>query len=70
LSTLSCELEALGEEGEHDWSFAKDPSVEAFTDLMNRALDKAREQEIEMKLSNEAHLLERLDEGRRRNAAG
>lgn len=29
-----------GVEGSHYWIFAKDPSVQAFTDLMNRAIDK------------------------------
>lgn len=29
----------------------KDPSVQAFTDLLNRALDKPKEQEIEVKIS-------------------
>jgi hypothetical protein len=29
-----------GTEGEHFWIFTKDPSVSAFTDLMNRALGK------------------------------
>jgi hypothetical protein len=29
-----------GAEGEDYWIFMKDPSVQAFTDLMNRALDK------------------------------
>lgn len=33
-----------GVEDEHYWIFAKDPSVQAFTDLMNRALDKPAEQ--------------------------
>ena len=33
-----------GTEGEHFWIFTKDPSVQAFTDLMNRALDKPPEQ--------------------------
>lgn len=33
-----------GTEGEHYWIFMKDPSVQAFTDLMNRALDKPAEQ--------------------------
>lgn len=40
-----------GTEGEHYWIFAKDPSVQAFTDLMNRALDKPKEQEQEIKVS-------------------
>jgi hypothetical protein len=31
------------QEGSGYWIFAKDPSVQAFTDLMNRALDKPTE---------------------------
>lgn len=41
------EVEALlanGVEGESYWIFTKDPSVQAFTDLLNRALDKPTEQ--------------------------
>jgi hypothetical protein len=40
------EIEKLmcdGTEGSHYWIFAKDPSVQAFTDLMNRAIDKPTE---------------------------
>jgi hypothetical protein len=37
-----------GTEDEDYWIFAKDPSVQAFTDLMNRALDKPKEQEQEV----------------------
>lgn len=40
------EIERLmveGVEGSHYWIFAKDPSVQAFTDLMNRAIDKPSE---------------------------
>src|SRR5262249_40934899 len=33
-----------GEEGSYYWIFTKDPSVQAFTDLMNRALGKPAEQ--------------------------
>lgn len=33
-----------GEEGRNYWIFTKDPSVQAFTDLLNRALDKPAEQ--------------------------
>jgi hypothetical protein len=29
-----------GDEGSYYWIFTKDPSVQAFTDLMNRAIDK------------------------------
>lgn len=32
-----------GKEGENFWIFTKDPSVQAFTDLANRALDKPAE---------------------------
>jgi hypothetical protein len=48
------------------WS--KDPSVQAFTDLMNRALDKPKEQEQEIKLSGEVSLIEKLLAGRKRAA--
>ena len=34
-----------GKESEDYWIFSKDPSVQAFTDLLNRALDKPKEQE-------------------------
>lgn len=47
----------------------KDPSVQAFTDLMNRALDKPKEQEQEIKLTGEAHLIATLYDGRKRAAA-
>ncbi len=33
-----------GEEGKTYWIFAKDPSTQAFSDLMNRAIDKPAEQ--------------------------
>lgn len=43
----------------------KDPNVQAFTDLMNRALDKPKEQELEVKVStpekmSDAELREKL----------
>lgn len=44
----------------------KDPSVQAFTDLMNRALDKPKEQEQELKLTGEADLIAALYAGRQR----
>jgi hypothetical protein len=40
-----------GEERKDYWIFAKDPSVQALTDLLNRALDKPAEQERAVKLS-------------------
>src|SRR5262249_26993703 len=33
-----------GDEGKYYWTYTKDPSIQAFTDLMNRALDKPAEQ--------------------------
>ncbi len=47
----------------------KDPSVQAFTDLMNRALDKPAEQLQEIKLSGEVDLVTRLQAARKRLAA-
>jgi hypothetical protein len=46
----------------------KDPSVQAFTDLMNRALDKPKEQELEVKLSGDEALIAALLAGRKRAA--
>lgn len=57
-----------GSEDEDYWIFAKDPSVQAFTDLMNRALDKPKEQEQELKLTGEADLIAALYAGRQRAA--
>jgi hypothetical protein len=46
----------------------KDPSVQAFTDLMNRLLDKPAEQPQELKLSGELAVTERLTAARDRLA--
>jgi len=58
--------------GESDYTLVevweKDPSVQAFTDLMNRALDKPKEQEQEIKLTGEADLMAALVSGRQRAA--
>ncbi len=62
------ELLATGKEGEHYWIFTKDPSVQAFTDLMNRALDKPKEQMQELKVSGELAIVERLAAARKRIA--
>jgi hypothetical protein len=61
-------LLAEGIQGEHYWIFMKDPSVQAFTDLMNRAIDKPREQEQEIRLTGEVHLIAMLLQGRQRAA--
>jgi hypothetical protein len=48
-------------EGSSFWIYEKDPSIAAFTDLMNRALDKPREQVQEVVIHNSEELLARLD---------
>lgn len=48
----------------------KDPSVQAFTDLMNRALDKPKEQKQEFEVTGELTIIpERLAAARKRLAA-
>lgn len=47
----------------------KDPSVQAFTDLMNRAIDKPKEQEQEIKLTGDEANIDRLLAGRKRAAS-
>lgn len=44
----------------------KDPSVQAFTDLLNRALDKPKEQEQELRISGDEALIGALLAGRKR----
>jgi hypothetical protein len=46
-----------GSEGTDFWIFAKDPSTQAFTDLLNRALDKPAEQEQAVSLSGTLKLV-------------
>lgn len=68
----SAEVDRLLSEGEEDrdyWIFTKDPSVQAFTDLMNRALDKPAEQTQKIELSGEVSIVARLQAARKRLAA-
>jgi len=44
-------LLAKGDEGSHYWIFTKDPSGQSFTELMNRALDKPKEQALEVNVA-------------------
>lgn len=53
-----------GEETIEVWE--KEPSVQAFTDLLNRALDKPKEQEQELKITGDEALIEKLLLGRQR----
>ena len=49
--------------------WAKDPQVQAFTDLMNRALDKPKEQEQEVRVTGIDELVARITAGRARAAS-
>lgn len=60
--------EKLNPEEEIIEVWEKDPSVQAFTDLMNRALDKPKEQEIEVRLTGEDAIVARLTAARKRLA--
>ncbi len=58
-----------GDEGQYYWIFTKDPSIQAFTDLMNRPLDKPKEQELDVSVRGEGELVERLARARLRGRA-
>jgi hypothetical protein len=57
-----------GDEGKYYSTFTKDPSIAAFTDLMNRALDKPKEQEQELAVSATAELVALLQSARKRTS--
>lgn len=66
---IAAALNADGaQEGSTYWIYTKDPSVQAFTDLLNRLIDKPKEQEQEIKLTGEADLVAALAAGRQRVA--
>ena len=52
-------------EGSTYYIFTKDPSIQAFTDLANRALDKPVES-VDMNISGDAELLAKLHAARKR----
>ena len=54
-----------GEEIIEVWE--KDPSIHAFSDLMNRALDKPKEQVLEVNIQGD--IVARLQEARKRIAS-
>jgi hypothetical protein len=61
------ELLTTGTENKDYWIFTKDPSVQSFTDLLNRALDKPTDV-VEMKHSaNAEQLLAVLDAWKTKN---
>jgi hypothetical protein len=58
----------LGKDEEIIEVWEKDPSVQAFTDLLNRALDKPKEQEQEIKIAGSDDLIAKLHAARARMA--
>lgn len=65
---VSESMAKLAESEERIEVWEKDPSTQAFTDLMNRALDKPKEQEQEIKLSGDDAMIQALLAGRKRAA--
>lgn len=63
---IARQKEALSDSEEIVEIWEKEPSVQAFADLINRALDKPKEPEIEIRVSDETALLARLDQGKLR----
>lgn len=63
------ELQACIKQGRAIRLFTRLPSVQAFSDLVNRAADKPKEQEQEVKLTGTIDLVDRLVRGRTRAAS-
>lgn len=55
-----------GVEDETYWIFSKDPSPQSFKELLDRALDKAKEQEQAIRVTGEVTLLDRIAKARAR----
>ena len=49
------------------WIHTKDPSIQAFTDLLNRALDKPKEQEQDINLHGSVDVVDILKQRQARN---
>lgn len=64
--TAAMDKEKLGRGEEIVEVWEKDPSIQAFTDLMNRAMDKPKEQVLEVNVKGD--IVARLAEGRKRVA--
>jgi len=59
--SVAHQLLTEGTEGKDYWIFMKDPSTAAFTDLMNRAFDKPKEQEQDITLTHDGPLVIRIE---------
>jgi hypothetical protein len=62
------DIEAVDQSKDTIEVWEKDPSVQAFTDLMNRLLDKPAEQKLEIAVSGELSVVDRLQAARKRLA--
>jgi len=62
--------DVIGDKDEIIEVWFKDPSTQAYTDLMNRALDKAKEQPQTVEVTGLEQVAERLARGRERAARG
>lgn len=56
------------EEGSSYWIYSKDPSAQSAKEMLDRLLDRSKEQEQEIKLTGEAELVAALVAGRQRAA--
>ena len=68
--SVAHQLLTEGTEGKDYWIFMKDPSTAAFTDLMNRAFDKPKEQEQDITLTHDGSLVIRIEKPWRSRSSG
>lgn len=59
-----------GVEGETHWIFKKDPSVQAFADLLNRAIDRPKEQEQDINIRGSIDVISILKQRHDRHRGG
>lgn len=59
-------LLTTGDEDKDYWIFTKDPSTQSFTELLNRALDKSKEQDIDVRVSGEVTYTQKVQQLRAR----
>lgn len=66
--TKAVKIEEALNKGEGYWIYTKDPNSQAARDMLDRAIDKPKEQKQEIEVSNVAELVAALQEGRQRAA--
>lgn len=65
-AVAEAQIDAALKSGNAFWIYTKDPSTGAWTDLSNRALDKAAEQVQEIKVTGTLDIIARLHAARQR----